>query len=344
MIGAMDRNMSVETRNTLDEYGQTALHRACWSRSKSSINELMACPETDVNVRDCDGDTPLHYLAISGAISYIDHDAMGRCETNMRNAKGETPLHSVFDASDVVWLIQHGADPFLEDIFGRTPLHSAARKGHTSVIRALLKENMGLMDICDNAGFSPVALAARNCQLGSIDCIQSLGGNTLDCEDALDLTRLVDLCRNLPYSLMEAGVSEYGTVQYDITLKKVGGYFYGPYLKVIVPEDAVEYDDCIVIKVMKDRDGLPVTHDNITEVIHVKASEDFDRFIFVFLPYLTTMSFHTSSVHVWFKSDKGGKWTYVERGVNVENVKFILVENSVYIGLKTSASFCVEIQ
>ena len=58
---------TTESINTGDEYSYTALHRSVGSLMLPSVTrELLKHPGIDVNVRNCDGDTPLLYLVWEG--------------------------------------------------------------------------------------------------------------------------------------------------------------------------------------------------------------------------------------------------------------------------------------
>jgi len=80
----------------------------------------------DPNVKDLDGDAPLHIAAEQCRADIAELLFRYGADPNARDAEGRTPLHRAADEScaDVAeLLLDHGADPNVVDRGGRTPLH-----------------------------------------------------------------------------------------------------------------------------------------------------------------------------------------------------------------------------
>ena len=72
------------------------------------------------------------------------------------------------------YLIEQGADPFVQDRLNRSAIHLAAMKGRTDSLRRLLDDNMR---IHTQEGFVPLKMARIEDVSGNCRCI--LDGNKL---------------------------------------------------------------------------------------------------------------------------------------------------------------------
>ena len=113
---------------------------------KATIEDVAGCLQSgaDPNVRDKDGDTPLHWAAEfnenPGVVAaLVDAGA----DPKARNKWGLTPLHRAAGFNQnpgvVAALVDAGAEPNVGDGGGNTPLHVAAMfNENPAVIAALL--------------------------------------------------------------------------------------------------------------------------------------------------------------------------------------------------------------
>ncbi|KAN0141605.1 Ankyrin repeat-containing domain protein [Lactarius tabidus] len=137
--------------NVENSRGQTPLHvvsqSECFSRENSNVARLLLELGLDVNARDKDGDTPLHFACFHGnfktALVLLDHGA----EVNAQNADGQTPLHRVSQSSDydnddnplvAQLMLKRGADVNSRDKDQATPLHLASYYSKSQTARVLL--------------------------------------------------------------------------------------------------------------------------------------------------------------------------------------------------------------
>jgi ankyrin repeat protein len=141
------------------------------------INQLLQ-RGFDANSLDPDGRTGLtialqeEYLKVSGALINWP-----RTDPNLANRAGETPLMlsaAIGDADLTTQLIKRGADV---NKTGWTPLHYAASKGQTAVIRLLL-DNSAYIDAESPNGTTPLMMAAMYGSPESVKLLIEEGADT----------------------------------------------------------------------------------------------------------------------------------------------------------------------
>ena len=88
-------NITVNTQDT--ELENTALHYACQSNNPKMITELFSIPKINANIRNKDGNTPLHFFCSGFCFPdigpIIEMFAKAGVDFNEANNNGETPLH-----------------------------------------------------------------------------------------------------------------------------------------------------------------------------------------------------------------------------------------------------------
>jgi hypothetical protein len=115
----------------------TPLHSAAVHFEDLQTIQVLLEYKADVEARDIQGRTPLHYLSEK---SRSVHDL-----SLIRNVIGI--------------LLEHGADLNARDKYLRTPLHRAARRGAVEVVRVLL-EHGAIVGAEDNNGQTPFQVAS----------------------------------------------------------------------------------------------------------------------------------------------------------------------------------------
>ncbi|GFU27116.1 protein phosphatase 1 regulatory subunit 12A [Nephila pilipes] len=179
--------------NTANVDGLTALHQACIDNNLEMVQFLVehGC---DVNRGDNEGWTPLHATASCGFISIakylIEHGANVAAVNNdgdlpfdiAESAEMEEYLSDVLDEKEIdcddarseeerimledAKLMAESAIDINEKIHlrtGATPLHVAAAKGYSEVMKILIQAGVDL-NAQDNDGWTPLHAAAHWCQ------------------------------------------------------------------------------------------------------------------------------------------------------------------------------------
>ena len=131
---------------------------------KDAIRVLRGNGITDINLRDQDGNTPLHLAAINGQTETVRALIELGADVNLAGNFRATPLHEAArhgHTETVQALIDAKAVMNLADNFGVTPLYEAARHGHTEIVQALI-DAKAVVNLADNFGFTPLDRSAIN--------------------------------------------------------------------------------------------------------------------------------------------------------------------------------------
>ena len=139
---ASNENAS-ETEAVLHKYGKTMSSEKTFEEAVNAIR-VHKYGETmpDVNTKDADGNTPLHFAARKGNHKRVEVLLKNGADVNAENKKGTRPLHLAAERNaDTVMevLLKNGADVNAKNKHSDTPLHSAAYYNADKAIGVLLK-------------------------------------------------------------------------------------------------------------------------------------------------------------------------------------------------------------
>lgn len=141
---------------------QTILHAIAKGDAADVRTHLLL--GADVNERNKQGWTPLHFAAVRGQAACAEVLVEGGAAVDPRAGKEQTPLHFVADRGFIEiarLLVEHGADVAARDDEGWTPLHFAAEKDRVDVAAFLLAHGAAV-DARSVRGGTPLHEAAAS--------------------------------------------------------------------------------------------------------------------------------------------------------------------------------------
>lgn len=118
--------------NVPDHHGWTAVHHAAAKGGPTILSRLLRGGRGDPNVKDFEGNTPLHLVAVYPFSEGFAHLSVNwlmkyRASPDEANSDGQTPLHLLSRTHQtgisIGRLMAEGADPNRADHRGDTPLH-----------------------------------------------------------------------------------------------------------------------------------------------------------------------------------------------------------------------------
>ena len=129
--------------NTRDpSTGETALHISVKAHQDNWVGFLIN-KGANVEIRDRDGNTPLHDAALFGDVTAMNYLIGANARINATNSRGETPLILAVQRRDVTLvrlLVDAGADPKISDSFaGKSALDYAKQDARATAILKVLE-------------------------------------------------------------------------------------------------------------------------------------------------------------------------------------------------------------
>ena len=176
--------------NARDNNGWTPLH---WAAAQDTPEIIAAILDAGMPVDpvDADGRTPLHLAAGEKGTANLATLLDAGAAIDARNQSGETPLHLASmqaTSSEIAVLLAAGAAVDVRNRSGETPLHLAARGGTTSEIETLIKAGAD-PDAKDHAGRTPMFAAVVRTTVEPVAVLIE-GGASVEVRDAHGWTPL----------------------------------------------------------------------------------------------------------------------------------------------------------
>ena len=163
-MAKMNDLLEMDARDARDAAGRTALHLAASMGDLGVVRSLLDVKDgsSDPRRKDYQGQTPVHVAAREGHNEVVAELVMFSCirEANPR----PTSAGSDSDSGRCRRARQHSFSVNHQDQYGNTPLHLAAARGHTDVIRALERTAVSValdLSVANNDGWTPLQLAAQ---------------------------------------------------------------------------------------------------------------------------------------------------------------------------------------
>nr|CAH7726410.1 unnamed protein product [Callosobruchus chinensis] len=147
--------------NVLDKYGKSPLHIASENGRRELVKYLVGEKKANINVLDNQRMAPLHFVAENGNLELAKYLIGNGADFYLRDKFGFTPLERAIDRGqdDIVKYLTE-----VKDRFGFTYLHKAAWDGNLDLFKLLINHNADLYRV-DNDSSSPLHRAAENGKL-----------------------------------------------------------------------------------------------------------------------------------------------------------------------------------
>ncbi|XP_008212116.2 ankyrin repeat domain-containing protein 65-like [Nasonia vitripennis] len=172
-----------------------ALLRKDSSSSNEQLIELVKNYGANLQARDCDGQTALHYAAMTGRIREAKLFLKKGANSNAADNNGMTPLLAAaqsIKANELLpLLIMHGANVKARDVDGRNILHwlAYAPVEHAGLVRALIELGVSISERESVNQYQALHLAAANGKKQMVQILLEYGANpnTLAGDDVFPL-------------------------------------------------------------------------------------------------------------------------------------------------------------
>ena len=118
-----------------------------------------------ISQRTCTGSSLLHCCSLSDKPKSMAYLIMNGCNVNIKNDFEETPLHWIAKSGatdSCKLLIVQGANINSEDSDGNTPLHWACEYDNIDIIKILLQSKNLDLNVKNYEGYTPLEIAAMN--------------------------------------------------------------------------------------------------------------------------------------------------------------------------------------
>ena len=192
--------------NAVDQSGKTPLFWAiAAARSDTESGNPVGCvmlllPHTDVNIRNSDGQTCLHF-----AMSIMNREiiqlilSVPVVDVNAQDNDGNTPLHLAIGQNNVdaveLLLARNDINLSIVNNQEQTPLHFAARNGTAQILRFILSHSTDAINQRDKAAQTPLLLAVESGDPEKVQVLVEVPGINVNLSDGTGRSPRVNALR-----------------------------------------------------------------------------------------------------------------------------------------------------
>ena len=169
------KNLPVNQEHVISEFSDTpeeTLFKAVWTNDIATVHST----NTDVNIKDALGRTPLHIAAEKGYAEIVLFFVENGADVNVTDTNGNTPLifsiHKIGDLEITRRLLEKGATVNAQNRTGETALMYAAWRGHSDIVELLL-EHSADVSLKNRQGNTALSLAESKGHLNIVQMLQS---------------------------------------------------------------------------------------------------------------------------------------------------------------------------
>ncbi|MCQ2818875.1 MAG: ankyrin repeat domain-containing protein [archaeon] len=132
--------------------GMNMMHSAAQGNQTTILAYLNEFYKFDINERDEENSTPLHWACFMGSISASNFLILSGADVNALDKKNNSPLHMATDGAKIKIfriLLYNGANPRIKNVSNKTPLQLAIEKKNNLKIRTMLHKSINGQSLCD---------------------------------------------------------------------------------------------------------------------------------------------------------------------------------------------------
>lgn len=155
--------------NKKNNYGETPLALAV-ARGNENIIKFLIFKEANTDIKDNKGNNLIHIAAQSGNLEILKlvlklFENNIKEKINKKNASGKTPLILAAEngyKNIIVFLLEKGSDPNIQDNKGNTSFLAATKKGDIEILQILRNDPFTQIGIPNSAGETSLHIAVKN--------------------------------------------------------------------------------------------------------------------------------------------------------------------------------------
>jgi ankyrin repeat protein len=207
----------IDDLQACDSNGMSIAHYAAWSSQSSYRHVLASIRPDDMRpfvARDHLGRSIIHFAAQRGNIEILRSliDINSDIDINCKDRDGQTVLHYAVESKRVdaiKLLVSKGADVNAVDLRGRTPMHRAAAKNNLLAIDCIVEvAGKNSIDNVDYQSRTPEQLARQFGAIAAAEHLRDIGGNGLVLDTIVQhVSRTNGLLEARPVSKFKTGLS-----------------------------------------------------------------------------------------------------------------------------------------
>uniref|UniRef100_A0A1I7SMG0 ANK_REP_REGION domain-containing protein n=1 Tax=Bursaphelenchus xylophilus TaxID=6326 RepID=A0A1I7SMG0_BURXY len=199
--------------NFKDDSGRIAIH---WAASGGCLPFIELVLRDNPEMALATDDSGWSVLMIASSAGHFDVVkyllSSCDCDVNHRNSNGQSSLHYAASKNLISiarMLLENGAEVNVQDNYGSAPIHRAAAKGHVDMVMLLMSQKGARVDLADREGNTALQMAVED-QNDSTAILLAKKGADINRQNReektpLDYCKTADLRRKLQDAASELG-------------------------------------------------------------------------------------------------------------------------------------------
>ena len=171
----------------LETQGFSVMHKTTLGLLRKDLSVELSCSTSEINSKDSNGRTSLAWAAKRGDTKAVEVLLEHGADVSISDAQGYVPIHYARNVSCCKALLSGGASPISQNIWGRSPIHSACEWGSDDGVIHVLVTAGADVNAADSTGETALHSAivqrslkhaARLLALGADSNLSNLSGDS----------------------------------------------------------------------------------------------------------------------------------------------------------------------